>query len=94
MRRVSLLALVILLLASAGAGAQQVRIGRERFTLDPENPAMFRFAVEILEPGSYEASLTVKGEAARQIELLLLLRPEAGGEARTVQFSFTGRGCG
>jgi len=50
--------------------------------------------VEVREPGSYQARVMVRGEADREIQLELSLRPEAGGPARSVRFSFTGQGCG
>jgi hypothetical protein len=36
----------------------------------------------------------VRGESKKEMRLELALQPEAGGPARTVHFSFTGRGCG
>jgi hypothetical protein len=53
-----------------------------------------RFSVDIREPGSYQVRLPVRGESEREIRLDLALQPEAGGPARMVHFSFTGRGCG
>ena len=94
MRRILTLALVALGFAAVAAGAQTVWVEKEQLAADPANPAVVRFAVDILEPGSYQVRLLVRGESEREIRLELALQPEAGGPARTVHFSFTGRGCG
>jgi hypothetical protein len=91
----AILALVLaLVLAGVQAGAEKQWVGREEFIADPGDPAVVRFAVDVREPGSYQVYLSARGEAKRQIELALSLQPEAGGAERTVQFSFTGAGCG
>ena len=94
MRRILALALAALCFAVAAAGAQTVWVEKEQLAADPANPAVVRFAVDIREPGSYQVRLLVRGESEREIRLDLALQPEAGGPARTVHFSFTGRGCG
>jgi hypothetical protein len=94
MRRILALALAALCFAALAAGAQTVWVEKEQLAADPANPTVVRFAVEIREPGSYQVRLLVRGESEREIRLELALQPEAGGPARTVHFSFTGRGCG
>ncbi len=95
MRKVVILASVILILAmAAAAGAEKQWVGREEFVADPADPAVVRFSVDIREPGSYQVHLTTRAESQRPIELVLSLQPEAGGADRTVRFSFTGAGCG
>ena len=69
-------------------------VEKEQLAADPADPAVVRFSVDIGEPGSYQVRLLVRGESDREIRLDLALQPEAGGPARTVHFSFTGRGCG
>ena len=86
--------MLALVLAAATAGAETRYIEKEQLAADPADPSVMRFSVEIGEPGSFVARLLVRGESERQVELDLTLRPEAGGEERTVHFSFTGRGCG
>jgi len=88
------LALAALVFAGAAAGAQAVRVEKRQLVTDPADPAVVRFSVEIMEPGSYQVRLLVRGESERKNQLKLTLRPEAGGPTRTVHFSFTGRGCG
>jgi hypothetical protein len=83
-----------LALAAPGAGAETQWVGSEELTIDPGNPAVLSFVVDIHEPGNYQVRLLARGESKRQLELQLSLRPEAGGEERTVRFSFTGAGCG
>jgi hypothetical protein len=98
MRRVLLgtTAILILAFALAGlrAGAETQRVGSEQLTKDPADPAVVIFSVDLREPGSYQVHLTARAESKRQIELELTLSPEAGGEPRTVHFSFAGAGCG
>jgi hypothetical protein len=94
MRRILALALAALSFAALAAGAQTVWVEKEQLAAGPANPTVVRFAVEIREPGSYQVRLLVRGESEREIRLELALQPEAGGPARTVHFSFTGRGCG
>jgi len=94
MRRILTLALAALCFAVVAAGAQTVWVEKEQLAADPANSAVVRFAVDIHEPGSYQVRLLVRGESEREIRLELALQPEAGGPARTVHFSFTGRGCG
>jgi hypothetical protein len=89
-----IIAVLALVLAAAAAGAEKQWVGQEEFAADPNEPEVVRFAVDIQETGSYQIHLTARGEANRQIELALSLRPEAGGAERTVHFSFTGAGCG
>jgi hypothetical protein len=94
MRRILALTLAALALAALAAGAQTVWVEKEQLAADPADPAVVRFSVDIREPGSYQVRLLVRGESEREIRLDLTLQPEAGGPARTVPFSFTGRGCG
>jgi hypothetical protein len=98
MQRKVLGAIGILILALAfaapGAGAETQWVGSEQLVADPSDPAVVSFTVDVREPGSYQVRLLARGEAKRQIELQLTLRPEDGGEERTVRFSFTGAGCG
>jgi hypothetical protein len=94
MRRILALALAALGFTVAAAGAQTVWVEKEQLAADPADPAVVRFAVDIREPANYEVRLLVRGESEREIRLELALQPEAGGPARTVHFSFTGRGCG
>jgi hypothetical protein len=89
-----MLAIAALVFAGAAAGAQAVRVEKGQLVTDPADPAVVRFSVEITEPGSYQVRLLVRGESERKNQLKLTLRPEAGGPARTVHFTFTGRGCG
>ncbi len=97
MRRIlaaGVLAVLALALLTARAGAETQWVEPEQLLVDPADPAVIRFAVEIREAGSYEVRLLVRGEAEREIRFDLVLLPEAGGPPRTVHFSFTGRGCG
>jgi hypothetical protein len=94
MRRILALTLAALAFATLAAGAQTVWVEKEELVADPADPGLVRFSIEILEPGSYQVRLLVRGESEREITLDLALRPEAGGPVRTVHFSFTGRGCG
>jgi hypothetical protein len=96
MRRIVQRTIAVLTLALAGAhaGAETQWIERDQLIADPADPAVVRFAVDIKEPGSYQARLMARGKSKRQIELQLSLQPEAGGTERTVRFSFTGAGCG
>jgi hypothetical protein len=88
------IALLALALAGAHAGAETQWIERDRLIADPSDPAVVRFTVDIMEPGSYQVRLLARGESKQQIELQLSLQPEAEGTQRTVRFSFTGAGCG
>lgn len=83
-----------LLLGALAAGAETVWVDSPQFAADPTDPRALSFVVEVREPGSYQARVMVRGEADREIQLELSLRPEAGGPARSVRFSFTGQGCG
>lgn len=94
MRRILTLTFATLCFAALAAGAQTVWVEKEQLAVDPANTAVVRFAVDISEPGSYQVRLLVRGESEREIRLDFALQPEAGGPARTVHFSFTGRGCG
>jgi len=94
MRRIPVLAVLVLASAALAAGAETLRIEREQLAADPADPSVVRFSVDIGEPGSYQLRLLVRGEAEREIRLDLALQPEAGGPTRPVHFSFTGRGCG
>jgi hypothetical protein len=94
MRRILTLALAALSFAALAAGAQTVWVEKDQLVADPANPAVVRFSVDIREPGTYQVRLLVRGESEKETQLDLALRPEAGGPARTVHFSFTGRGCG
>jgi hypothetical protein len=89
-----IIAVLILALAGARAGAETQWIERDQLIADPADPTVVRFAVDIKEPGSYQVRLLARGESNRQIELQLSLQPEAGGTERAVRFSFTGTGCG
>jgi hypothetical protein len=94
MRRKLTAGLLVLALAAAVAGAETVRVEKAQLVTDPADSAVVLFSVEIREPGSYQVLLLVRGESEREIQLDLALRPEAGGPAQSVHFSFTGRGCG
>jgi hypothetical protein len=94
MRRILPLVLAALVFGAATVGAETVWVEKAQLAPDPADPSTVAFSVEIREPGSYQVRLLVRGESDRQIELVLTLQPEAGGSARTVHFSFTGRGCG
>lgn len=94
MGRILTLTLTALCFAAVAAGAQSVWVEKEQLTADPADPTVVRFAVDIREPASYAVHLLVRGESEKKIRLELALQPEAGGPARTVHFSFTGRGCG
>jgi len=94
MKKVAILAVILILVLAAAAGAEKQWVGREEFAADPTDPAVVRFAVDIREPGSYQVHLTTRAEAQRPIELVLSLQPEAGGADWTVRFAFTGAGCG
>jgi hypothetical protein len=94
MRRILTLTLAALCFTAVAAGAQSVWVEKEQLAADPADPAVVRFAVDIREPASYEVHLLVRGESEKKIRLELALQPDAGGPARTVHFSFTGRGCG
>ena len=83
-----------LLLGALAAGAETVWVDSPQLAADPADPRALSFAVEVREPGSYQARIMVRGEADREIQLELSLRPEAGGPVRSVRFSFTGKGCG
>ncbi len=83
-----------LFLGALAAGAETVWVDRPQLAEDPADPQALSFTVEIREPGSYQARIMVRGEADREIQLVLTLRPEAGGPAHSVRFSFTGQGCG
>jgi len=83
-----------LLLGALAAGAETVWVDSPQLAADPTDPRALSFVVEVREPGSYQARVMVRGEADREIQLELSLRPEAGGPARSVRFSFTGQGCG
>ena len=89
-------AILVLVLAFAGlsVGAQTQWVEREQLVADPAAPAMVRFSVDVREPGSYQVRLLARAEAKQEIQLALVLRPEAGGADLTVRFSFTGAGCG
>jgi len=94
MRRIPTLALAVLSFAALAAGAQTVWVEKEQLAADPADPAVVRFSLDIREPGSYQVRLLVRGESEKEMQLDLALQPEAEGPARTVHFSFTGRGCG
>jgi hypothetical protein len=87
-------ALALVLLAAAPARAETQWVERGQLRADPADPAVLRFTVEIRETASYQVRLLVRGESEREIRFDLQLEPDAGGPARTVHFSFTGRGCG
>ena len=88
------IAILALALAGAQAGAETRYIEKEQLAADPAEPSVVRFTLEIGEPGSFLVRLMVRGESERQLELTLALQPDGGGDARSVHFSFTGRGCG
>ncbi len=90
----ALFAILALVFTAVAAGAEKQWVGQEELKPDAADPGVVRFALELREPGSYQLLLTVRAEEKRQIELVLSLQPEAGGEDRTVRFSFTGAGCG
>ena len=94
MRRTLLTSLVVLVFAAAACGAEVLFVEKVQLIPDPADPKVVNFSVDVGEPGSYQVQLLAQGESEREVRLELALRPEAGGPAQTVHFSFTGQGCG
>ena len=94
MRRIILTVMAILACAAGICGAEIMWVEKAQLAPDPVDPSVVTFSLDVGDPGSYQVRLMAQGESERDIRLQLALRPEAGGPAQTVHFSFTGQGCG